>query len=220
MMNGRGVDAPLRVAVPKGSLFSDAVAALGAAGLDVSALADHGRHLMVSAAGVEYLMMRPTDIPVFVAYGGADCALVGKDTLVETELEVVELVDLGFGGCRFVVAEPEDAGETVEETYRRLGVVRVATKYPRITAAYYESIGVQAEVIKLHGNIELAPLIGMADRIVDITATGRTLAENRLRVVDDVLESTARFIANPAALRTDERVLALADRLAESVSDA
>ncbi len=215
--NNREREGALRIAVPKGSLFSEAVALLGRAGLDVDELVQPGRHLMIATDTVEYLIVRPTDIPVFVAYGGADCAIVGKDTLVEADLDVVEMVDLQFGDCRFIVAEPEGAAEAVADSYRRLGVIRVATKYPRITEAYYGSIGVQADIIKLHGNIELAPLIGMADRIVDITATGTTLRENNLRIVDDVLASTARFIANPAALRTDSRVLALADRLAEIV---
>jgi ATP phosphoribosyltransferase regulatory subunit len=142
-------------------------------------------------------------------------AVAGKDTLVEADLDVVEMVDLGFGACRFVVAEPEDAERSVAEIYRHLGVIRVATKYPRVTEAHYAARGLQVELVKLSGNIELAPLIGLADQVVDITATGRTLAENRLRIVDDVLTSTARFVANPVSLKTDsERVTGLATALA------
>jgi ATP phosphoribosyltransferase regulatory subunit len=142
-------------------------------------------------------------------------AVAGKDTLVEADLDVVEMVDLGFGACRFVVAEPEDAARSVAEIYRHLGVIRVATKYPRVTEAHYAARGLQVELVKLSGNIELAPLIGLADQVVDITATGRTLAENRLRIVDDVLTSTARFVANPVSLKTDsERVTGLATALA------
>lgn len=206
---------PLRIAVPKGALFDESVRVLGAAGLDVSGLAEPGRRLIVDTAAARFVIGKPTDIPVYVAYGAADVAIAGADTLAEEALDVVELVDLGFGGCRFVVAEPEDAGATIEEQYRHLGVIRVATKYPRITEAHFAKRGVQVEVVKLHGNIELAPLIGLADRIVDITATGTTLRENRLRIVEDVMASTARFIANPVSLRTDAgRIVGLADRLA------
>jgi ATP phosphoribosyltransferase len=204
---------PLRIAVPKGSLFADSVRLLAAAGLDTSRLADPGRQLIIRAEGVEYIIARPTDVPVYIAYGGADCAIAGKDVLVEAGLDSVELVDLRFGGCRFVVAEPQGTESLVHERLEHLGVVRVATKYPNITQSYFDRQGVQVEIVKLHGNIELAPLIGLADQIVDITATGTTLRENNLAVVADVLESTARFVGNPAAVRTDPRVLELADAL-------
>jgi len=207
---------PLRVAVPKGALFADSVRVLTDAGLDTTGLAEPGRHLIIRNPDVEYIIARTTDIPVYIAYGGVDCAIAGKDTLVEAGLDSVELVDLNFGGCRFVVAEPEDAGAQVRERLTHLGVVRVASKYPNITQAYFDSIGVQVEIVKLHGNIELAPLIGLADQIVDITATGTTLRENRLKIVAEVLESTARFVGNPAAVRTDARVLQLADALARN----
>jgi len=208
---------PLRIAVPKGSLFADSVAALTAAGLDTAGLGDPGRQLIIRTPDTEFIIVRPTDIPVYIAYGGADCAIAGKDVLAEAGLDSVELVDLGFGGCRFVVAEPEDAAADVRERLQHLGVVRVATKYPNVTQAYFDGIGVQVELVKLHGNIELAPLIGLADQVVDITATGTTLRENRLRIVGEVLESTARFVGNPAAVRTDPRVLKLADALKEAL---
>ncbi len=219
-----GLGGALRIAIPKGALFQDSVRLLGEAGFDTSALGEPGRQLIIRTAEAEFIIGKPTDIPVYVAYGAADCGIGGKDTLVEQGLDVVELVDLGFGGCRFVVAEPEDAGAEISERARHLGVVRVATKYPNIAQAHFDARGVQIEIVKLNGNIELAPLIGIADVVVDITATGTTLRENRLRIVEDVLPSTARFIANPAAMRTDDRVLALADTLAslsvESVSEA
>jgi ATP phosphoribosyltransferase regulatory subunit len=209
-----GADAPLRIAVPKGAIFDDSVAALARAGLDVSGLAEPGRQLIVAVAGVEYIIGKPTDIPVYVAYGAADCAIGGKDVLVEAALDVVELVDLGFGGCRFVVAAPEDATSELAERARHLGVIRVATKYPRITEQHFSARGIQVEIVKLNGNIELAPLIGIADAIVDITATGTTLRQNRLRIVEDVLPSTARFVGNPVSVRIDPRVMELADALA------
>ena len=206
---------PLRVAVPKGSLNPDAVAALAAAGLDVEGLDKPGRQLIVRRPGVEYIIVRPTDAPVFVALGAADCGICGKDSLLEADPDVVELVDLKFGACRFVVAEPAGASATVDEHCRALGSIRVATKYPNITQAHYARKGVQVEIVKLHGNIELAPLTGMAERIVDITATGTTLRENDLVVVEDVLSSTARFFANTCAFRTDPRIIDLARALQE-----
>ncbi len=205
----------LRIAVSKGSLYKDAVELLTQAGLDTTGLADPGRRLIISNPGVDFIIVRPTDAPVFTTYGGADCGICGKDTLVEAGLNVMELVDLKFGYCRFVVAEPVDAHGEAESNYEKLGVLRVATKYPHITQSFYEERGVQVDIIKMHGNIELAPLVGMADRIVDITATGTTLRENKLCVVDEVLASTARFIANSASVRTDSRVRDLAAKLEE-----
>lgn len=203
----------LKIAIPKGSLYRESVALLAKAGLDVTGLDDPGRQLVVYNEGVEYYIVRPTDAPVFVSYGGVDCAICGKDSLEEAALEVIELADLHFGACRFIVAEPAQAAGTAEAAYQKLGVLRIATKYPRITAQYFEALGVQVEIVKLHGNIELAPLCGMADRIVDITATGTTLRENNLVIVDEVLESTARFVGNPASVRIDSRVRELATLL-------
>lgn len=204
---------PLRIAVPKGSLKEGSVEVLKNAGLDVEGLLDSGRTLMLRNDEVEYLIVRPTDAPIFVSLGAADCGICGEDSLLEASPDVVELVDLKFGGCRFVVAESKGTTESVEERYRKLGSIRVATKYPNITRSYYAKIGMPVEIVKLHGNIELAPITGMAERIVDITATGTTLRENNLVVVDDVLASTARFFANPSSFRTNPRVGQLADTL-------
>jgi ATP phosphoribosyltransferase len=210
-------DGRLRMAVPKGALYPGSVSLLRDAGIDVGGLGDPGRQLIVETDEIRFIIGKPTDIPAYVAYGAADVAIAGADVLVEAGLDVVELVDLGFGRCRFVVAESEDSGQTATEHYRHLGVIRVATKYPRITEAHFAAKGIQIEVVKLHGNIELAPLIGLADRVVDITATGTTLKENSLRVVEDVMDSTARFVANPVSVRIDsDRVMGLADRLARA----
>ncbi len=211
---------PLRIAVPKGSLNDDTIAALAAAGLDVAGLANPGRQLIIKNPGVEYVIVRPTDAPTFVALGAADCGICGKDSLLEADSDVVELVDLAFGACRFVVAEPAAAAGAADERYRELGSIRVATKYPGITAAHFARQGREVEIVKLHGNIELAPLTGMAERIVDITATGTTLAENDLVVVEEVLSSTARFFANACAFRTDDRIVQLTQALAQAVQVA
>lgn len=204
----------LRMAVPKGALWDGSLAVLARAGVDVSALEGADRQMALSGAEMDFVIARPTDIPAYVAYGAVDVAIAGKDSLVEADLEVVVLTDLKFGGCRFVVAELEGAREEIEERYRHLGVMTVATKYPRVAQAHFSAAGVATEIVKLHGNIELAPLIGLADRIVDITATGRTLAENGLVVAEEVMTSTARLVANPVAVAMNGEVLnALADRM-------
>lgn len=209
-------DRPLRIAVPKGSLFKEAVAALENAGYDTKPLENPGRQLIVHGDGVDYVIVRATDAPAFVASGGADCGICGRDSLVEAGLDLQQLVDLKFGGCKFVVAEPVDAAGKAAQSYSRRGSIRVSTKYPRITQMYYDSIGVQADIITLHGNIELGPIVGMSDRIVDITATGTTLRENNLVVVDDVMECSARFFASPARIRCDCRIRELARALETS----
>lgn len=210
---------PLRVAVPKGSLNADSIAALAEAGLDVTGLADSGRSLTISNPGVDYIIVRPSDAPIFVETGAADCGICGEDSLLETDSDVVELADLRFGACRFIVAEPEGAAERIAEHYRRLGSIRVATKYPRIARAHFARRGTQVEIVQLHGNIELGPLTGMSECVVDITATGTTLRENNLVVTDEVLSSTARFFANVASFRTDARVRDLAEKLREQSAD-
>lgn len=213
------VDRPLRIAVPKGSLNEGAVNALREAGFDVSDLEDPGRTLMFRNKDVEYIIVRPTDAPIFVALGAADCGICGEDSLLEASPDVVELADLKFGGCRFVVAESAGTTEVVEQRYRSLGSIRIATKYPRITRSYFDKIGMQVEIVQLHGNIELGPITGMAERIVDITATGTTLRENNLVVVDEVLSSTARFFANPCSFRTNPQVGQLANTLLQCVKE-
>lgn len=219
MVRTSGSTEMLRVAIPKGALFDESVDALARAGYDVGGLRDPGRSLVIRGGEVEYIIAKPTDVPVYVAYGAVDAAIAGRDVLEEAALEIVEMVDLRFGACRFVVAEPVSATRSAEELYRHLGQIRVATKYPRITERHFATRGMQVEIIKLAGNIEIAPLIGIADWIVDITATGTTLRENDLRVVEEVMQSTARFVANPAALATKpDRVTDMAERLSRAVA--
>ena len=136
----------------------------------------------------------------------ADCGICGRDSLIEADLNLLQLVDLNYGACRFIEAEPADRAGLAERAYARRGSLRVATKYPRIAAAWYESRGVNAEIVSLH--------VGMTDRIVDITATGTTLRENNLVITGELMECTARFFVNPGRARLDARVLELADRLA------
>ena len=215
MSAGGEEDRPLRIAVPKGSLNPDSIAALSQAGLDVSGLDDPGRSLVVHRPGVDYIIVRPSDAPAFVELGAADCGICGQDSLMECAADVVQLADLRFGACRFVVAQAEGKGAETEERYRSLGRVRVATKYPRIARSHFARTGKQVEIVKLHGNIELGPLTGLSDCIVDITATGTTLRENNLVVTEEVMSSTACFFANACSLRTDPRVRELAAKMSD-----
>jgi ATP phosphoribosyltransferase len=204
----------LRVAVPKGAIFEDALKALAGAGLPVEVLREDGRKLFYEAEGTEFIACRPSDVPVYVEYGAADVGIVGKDVLEEQRPNVVELRDLGTGWCRMILAAPAERAEEVREAIGHAEVVRVATKYPRTARRYFEQIGRQAEIIALHGSIELAPLVGLAECIVDLTATGTTLRENNLVILDEVSTSTARLIANRGAYRLRNRdVAALVDAM-------
>lgn len=191
----------IRVAVPKGAIFEDAVRALKSAGLPSDVLLENGRKLIYQAKGAEFIISRAADVPVFVEYGAADVGIVGKDVLDEQRPNVMELLDLGTGACRMILAAPADKVDEVREAIAHAEVVRVATKFPRTARRYFESIGRQAEIIRLHGSIELAPLVGLAECIVDLTATGTTLRENNLAVLDEISSSTARVIANRVAYR-------------------
>ena len=204
----------LRVAVPKGAIFEDALSALERAGLPAGVVRENGRRLVYEAGGTEFIVSRPSDVPVFVEYGAADVGIVGKDVLEEQGPNVLELRDLGSGACRMILAAPAVGAVEVRRAIRHAEVVRVATKFPNTARRYFERMGRQAEVIELHGSIELAPLVGLAECIVDLTATGTTLRENDLVVLDEISTSTARLISNRGAYRLRHReVAALADAM-------
>ena len=198
----------LRVAVPKGNIFEDALRVLRGAGLPVEVLRENDRKLFYETEGTEFIVSRPSDVPVFVEYGAADVGIVGKDVLEEQEPNVVELRDLGTGGCRMVLAAPAEKAPEVRQAIAHAEVVHVATKFPHTARRYFEGIGRQAEIIALHGSIELAPLVGLAECIVDLTATGTTLRENNLVVLDEVSTSTARLIANRSSYRLRNKEIA------------
>lgn len=189
------------MAVPKGAIFEDALAALGSAGMPVGVLREDGRKLIYRTEGAEFIVSRPSDVPVFVEHGAADVGIVGKDVLDEQRPNVVELRDLGTGACRMILAAPRTKVDEVRRSIDHAEVVRVATKFPNTARRYFEGMGRQAEIIALHGAIELAPLVGLADAVVDLTATGTTLRENDLVVLDDIASSTARLIANRGSYR-------------------
>lgn len=184
----------LRIALPKGKLFGESLKMLQKAGYDCKGDFDDGRQLIFPfpEQGVTLMVVRPTDIPTYVEYGAADVGIVGKDVLLEENREVYELLDLGFGECHFGLAVPKDAAENIESFHG----MRVATKFPRVAKNFFAKINQQVEVIKLHGSVEIAPLVGLADAIVDIVSTGRTLAENNLVELVKIEQITARLIAN------------------------
>jgi ATP phosphoribosyltransferase len=202
----------MMIAVPRGALFEGTLELLDRLGVDTVEVRDNERRLLFSEAGI--VTMRPSDVPTYVEHGAADIGITGKDVLLEqSDREVYELLDLGFGQCRMVVAAPED-GDALGESLRRLGRVRVATKYPRIAARHFADTGRQAEIVEVKGSVELAPLTGLVDGIVDLTASGRTLAENHLRVVEEIEQSTARLIANPVAHKLKAQAIdGLVDRI-------
>ena len=187
----------LTIAIPRGALFDETLDLLDGLGVDTAEVRTNDRKLLFPAVGV--LTVRPSDVPTYVEAGSADLGITGKDVLLEqAEREVYELLDLGYGGCRMIVAT-RDGDDPLGEPLRRRGVVRIATKYPRIAADHFAASGRQAEIVEVKGSVELAPLTGLADAIVDLTASGRTLKENGLVEREAILESTARLIANPVA---------------------
>jgi ATP phosphoribosyltransferase len=187
---------PLRIAVPRGALFDETLDLLDRVGIDTEALRSDSRSLLFPGERVTLVTMRPSDVPTYVEAGAVDLGITGKDVLMEQHERVVyELLDLGYGYCRMVVATR--AGDHfADELERRLGALRIATKYPRIAARYFESSGRQAEVIEVKGSVELAPISGLAEGIVDLTASGRTLRENHLEVREVIADCTARLVAN------------------------
>lgn len=189
----------LKLAVPSGALFDDTVRVLESIGVDVEALHSDSRSLVFDGGDLTLVTMRPSDVPTYVEAGAADAGITGKDVLVEQrDRAVYELLDLGYGECRMVLAGRR-GDERLGESERRLGAMRIATKYPRTALSYFERTGRQAEVIEVKGSVELAPLVGLADGIVDLVDTGRTLAENDLEVHEEIARSTARLVANRIA---------------------
>lgn len=205
---------PLRIALAQGALLADGLAALAAAGCEIDSTTTESRRLVTRAGDLELVRARPSDIATYVERGAADLGIVGKDVLMESGARVLELVDLAFGRCRFVVAAPRDALARSLDDYRHLGSLEVATKYPNVAERHFRARGIAVEIIKVAGSTELAPQVGLADWIVDLVATGRTLEANDLAVVEEIAPSTARLIANPAAYHSRRAEIApLVERL-------
>jgi len=202
----------LVIAVPKGALYPETAVRLREAGIAVPQ--DVGRRLTVETneGAAELLFLRPTDVPAYVEFGAADCGVVGKDVLWETDRSVSELADLGFGACRLVVAARRVDG--YHEGARYPTFLRVATKFQRSAQAYFAERDLPCEIIALHGSVELSPLVGLADVIVDLVATGNTLRAHDMVVVDEIARSTARLVVNPVRFRAKYAALReLVDRL-------
>jgi ATP phosphoribosyltransferase len=187
---------PLRFALAQGLLLEGSLAALRAIELEAPARVKDDRRLIVSAGGIDFLFARPSDIATYVERGAADLGIVGQDVLMESGARVLDLVDLGFGRCRFVVAAPVSALERSLDEYRHLGSLEVATKYPRVARVHFEARGIPVEIVKVAGSTEVAPRVGLADWIVDLVATGATLRANDLAVVEEIAACTARLVAN------------------------
>jgi ATP phosphoribosyltransferase len=187
---------PLKLAIPRGALWGETLDALDGIGVDTAEMRGDSRSLIFQVNGMSLVTMRPSDVPTYVESGAADLGITGKDVLLEHADRIVyEILDLGYGGCRMVLAGRQ-GDESLGETERRLGGMRIATKYPRIAERYFEETGRQAEVIEVKGSVELAPLVGLADGIVDLVATGRTLEENGLEIREEIASSTARLVVN------------------------
>ncbi len=193
----------LKIAVPKGYLFEPCIKALKEAGYDTGPLEGRDRKLIIYSEkdSIQYVISRPMDVPVYVEYGACDVGFSGKDNLVEKESNVYELLDLKCGECRLILATLKNGIEKVKEYYKHFGSIRIATSYPNIAKKYFDRKGIQAEIIKLYGSVELAPVLGIADEILDLTSTGRTLKEHNLVEMEEIFVSTARVIANITSYR-------------------
>lgn len=185
----------LTIALAKGRLLEPSLALLTALGYDVQA-ARESRKLVLTSHGARFILAKPMDVPLYVEYGAADVGIVGQDALRESGANVYEPLVLGYGKCRLVVAGKP---ELQNAEWKMLAGLRVATKYPRVTKQYFAARGLSVEVLQVFGSVELAPMVGLADLIVDVVDTGRTLRENGLVELDTILQSQAALIVNRAA---------------------
>lgn len=207
---------PMILAMPKGRILEEGAAVFARAGYDLSPVLGDSRRLVHECGPLRVLVLRSSDIATYVALGAADLGIAGSDVLDEEGRDLFEPLDLGIGRCRMIVAERAEA--RIDD--RAQAHLRVATKYPRTTRAYLQRKGITAEVIKLSGAIELGPLTGLCDRIVDITQTGETLRQNGLVEIDRVADVSTRLVVNPARLKLDgDRLGALIEALERAVDN-
>ncbi|MEJ5338689.1 MAG: ATP phosphoribosyltransferase [Aquificaceae bacterium] len=199
----------LRIALPKGRLFEESLELFLKRGI-IDRGFEEGRRLSVRVGGYEFLLVKPSDVPVYVENGVADLGVVGRDVLLEKKPDLYVLLDLGIGFCKIVVAGKEEG----RERYLKSSYLKVATKYPRITQEFFSEKGVRCKVIPLSGSVELAPIMGLSDFIVDLVQTGRTLKENNLVVVEEITTSTAMLVCNRASYRNmREEVMEILEKL-------
>ncbi|MBI5642805.1 MAG: ATP phosphoribosyltransferase [Deltaproteobacteria bacterium] len=209
----------LTIALPKGRILKEAATLFRAAGVDFSEILADDRKLIFEniAEGLRFMVIRSQDVPTYVEYGAADLGIAGKDVLMEQSKDLYEPLDLGIGACRMLVAEPKELSSN--DNPRHWTHIRVATKYPNITLKYFLNKGIQVEIIKLYGSIELAPLLNLSERIVDLVQTGETLKKNGLVEVETITQITSKLVCNRASLKTKpRRVKDLVDRLTKAVA--
>ncbi len=207
-------------ALPKGRIMKDSMELFGQIGITCPEMNGDSRKLVFENPRdrFRFMAVRATDVPTYVEYGCADIGVVGKDTLLEQGKDLYEPVDLKFGYCRLVVAEPKELSR--EDDPANWSNIRVATKYPNLTERFFTAKGIQVELIKLYGSIELAPLVGLSERIVDLVSTGATLRENGMVEVETIAEITSRLIVNRASLKTKhQRVRQIIEGLERVVGD-
>ena len=208
----------LTIALSKGRLAEKAIELLEKAGYDCTAAKEKSRKLILEdeKTGLRFIMAKPADVPTYVEYGAADLGVVGKDTLLEEERQLYEVIDLGFGKCRMCVAGPK---ELKDGKLDKIPNKRVGTKYPNITRAYFEGVKKESvEIIKLNGSVELAPLIGLSEVIVDIVESGRTLYENGLDVIETIADISARVVVNRVSMKMkSDEIRPMIDKLREQV---
>jgi len=208
----------LTIALPKGRILNEAVALFKKIGIDCSDVIEDSRKLIFENKKdrIRFMVIRSQDVPTYVEYGAADVGIAGKDVLLEQERDIYEPLDLGIGFCRMVVAEPKELG--TKDNPRHWTHIRVATKYPNITLKHFMNKGIQVEIIKLYGSIELAPLLGLSERIVDLVQTGETLRRNGLVEVEEIMKVTSKLICNRASLKTKpDRIKAIVDGLKKAI---
>lgn len=208
----------LTIALPKGKLFNLSADLLAKVGYTAEGLSEKSRKLIITneAARLKFIITKTADVPTYVEYGAADIGIIGKDVVLESGKDVYELLDLGFGKCRLMMAVPKNKKRARLEDYDH---TRVATKFPRIAENFFAAQGMQMEYIKLNGSIELAPIIGMSESIVDIVETGTTLRENNLEEIVTIMNATARLIANRVSYKLKfERINSLVDGLSKNLA--
>ncbi|MFQ5736382.1 MAG: ATP phosphoribosyltransferase [Thermodesulfobacteriota bacterium] len=208
----------LTIALPKGRILREAAKLFRAAEVDFNEILQDDRRLIFEnvAEGLRFMIIRSQDVPTYVEYGAADMGIAGKDVLLEQAKDLYEPLDLKIGGCRMMVAEPKDLGR--DDNPEGWTHIRVATKYPNITLKHFLDKGIHVDIIKLYGSIELAPLLGLSERIVDLVQTGETLRKNGLVEVEHIMDISSRLVCNRASLKTKPRkVKELVDRLSTAV---
>ena len=207
---------PLRIALTKGRLEKSTIALFEAIGYDCSQVINKGRRLILPIGNgeIEVVLAKAADVITYVEHGVCDLGVVGKDTILEQGRIFYELLDLGFGKCRFALAAPKG-----KDFYHGYAEKTIATKYPNVTKSFFEKKGMDVRIIKIEGSVELAPLVGLSDGIVDIVETGSTLKENGLEVIEDVVPVSARLIANISSLKLrKQEIEGLVDRIKEEIS--